>query len=129
MSSRPFAWRATSLSMAPAITGSTSASDEFLFIDPLPAFFHLGNFLNARGMPATFKLGRKPCAHYFRDVVRRRSTGAYCQHVGVVMLARETRSLFRPRNGSANAWNLVGGDRHSGARPANQQSLLDLLLR
>src|SRR6266550_3305350 len=88
------------------------------------ASLHFPNLLNTRLMPTTFEIGAEPSRHDLGDVTLWCCKSANCQHVGIVVLARESRCFFRPGYGRAHPWNLIRRNRHSCSRATNQETLL-----
>src|SRR4051812_28544230 len=75
---------------------------------------------HARGVAASgLELRLEPGAYDLWNRFGRCGARAQSKNVGVIVLASEPRGLFRPRDGSAYARHLLGGDSHARPGPAD----------
>ena len=69
--------------------------------------------------------GKEPRSYHTRSLIRLNESASKTEYVGIVMLTREPRAFFIPTKSCARARYLVGGNRYSYSRSADQNPALD----
>jgi len=88
-------------------------------------FIESRKFLYSLRMPSAgeFYLQKEP--NHSRSLIRLNESASKTEYVGIVMLTREPRAFFIPTKSCARAKYLVGGNRYSYSRSADQNPALD----
>src|ERR1051326_6816874 len=91
-------------------------------------FFNGHDFFHAALMAATGKLRIEPFIHDGKSLLRIEDASAQREHVGIVMLAAHLRFIFGAYIRSADAVDLIGGNRHANAATTDQNAKIGALL-